>query len=239
MPVFIWFCFRLFLYLSWFCCIYLGDYNKPGQFIFASLCLSSHRAFFLHSSVGAGAAPLRVRTQSQPMDPFLIVFFYNDKPIHTSHNDTQRVHLLAPRTNSAVRLGLIDLGCEPALRRCCCFVLLALCEYHHVRDYVAKQNTSELGRNGIADLHEALVLGTMEWIVDGECHQPLRFFFMEEAKPAGCLDEEPAGRGVRECRCEARERFAHVSNSMRVLHGELYFPVLRKPPAQPVAGKGF
>ena len=159
--------------------------------------------FFLHSSVGAGAAPLRVRTQSQPMDPFLIVFFYNDKPIHTSHNDTQRVHLLAPRTNSAVRLGLIDLGCEPALRRCCCFVLLALCEYHHVRDYVAKQNTSELGRNGIADLHEALVLGTMEWIVDGECHQPLRFFFMEVAKPAGCLDEEPAGRGVRECRCDA------------------------------------
>ena len=44
--VFIWSRFRWFSYLSWFCLIYLGDYNKPGQFIFASLCLSFHRAFF-------------------------------------------------------------------------------------------------------------------------------------------------------------------------------------------------
>ena len=54
----------------------------------------------------------------------------------------------------------------PTARHFCTAVwalaLLALCEYHHVRGYVAKQNTSELGRNGIADLHEALALGTME-----------------------------------------------------------------------------
>ena len=29
-PVFIWSRFRWFSYLSWFCSIYLGDYNKPG-----------------------------------------------------------------------------------------------------------------------------------------------------------------------------------------------------------------
>ena len=44
--VFIWSRFRWFSYLSWFCSIYLGDYNKPGQFIFASSCLSFHRTFF-------------------------------------------------------------------------------------------------------------------------------------------------------------------------------------------------
>ena len=53
--VFIWSRFRWFSYLSWFCSIYLGDYNKPGQFIFASLCLSFHRAFFFHSAATAAA----------------------------------------------------------------------------------------------------------------------------------------------------------------------------------------
>ena len=48
--VFIWSRFRWFSYLSWFCSIYLGDYNKPGQFIFASLCLSFHRAFLPFSA---------------------------------------------------------------------------------------------------------------------------------------------------------------------------------------------
>jgi hypothetical protein len=45
----------------------------------------------LHSSVGAGAAPLRARAQSRPMDHFfLIICFYHDQPRHTSHNATQR-----------------------------------------------------------------------------------------------------------------------------------------------------
>ena len=53
-PVFIWSQFCLFSYLSWFCLIYLGDYNKPGQFIFASSRLSFHRARFLQCGDGGG-----------------------------------------------------------------------------------------------------------------------------------------------------------------------------------------